>query len=143
MNDAPYGPQTAAVRRFLVRLAGLAPTERAAIAARFATVSTTRAFERADAALAEAVERSGRGDARDALSGPLLQLLRRPGSATAVPVAGRENTTDALDDYDPVAEAVLSAALALLVQDLLVPAHFTGLYAACAESIPLEHLIVS
>lgn len=129
----PYGPQTAAIRRYLVRLAGLSASDRRAMVAEFSTLSTTRAYDAAETALAHAIERSGREAARDALSGPLLQLVRAPDSA---------NTADDLDALDPVAEPALAALLALLVHDLLEPAQFDVLYAAGAALVPLGDVIL-
>ena len=83
MSSLPYGPQTAAVRGFLVRLAGLSAADRAAVVARYDVVVATRAYQIADTRLGDVISRSGREEARDALSGPLLQLVKKPGSAGA------------------------------------------------------------
>ena len=87
-------------------------------------MSITREFEIADASLGDLLERSGRVDARDAVAGPLLQLVR--------------GETD--DDLDPVAEAALAALLALMMRDLLAPADFDTLYSAFMLAIPTEKL---
>lgn len=133
VNAQPYGPNTKAVRKFLVRLAGLGVSDREAVVARYATASTSRPYLLAEAALATAIERSGREALRDALSGPLLQLVRRPDA----PEPTEEN---ALDGLDPVAEPALAALLGLLVRDLLEPAHSNALYDAFAPTIPLADL---
>ena len=113
MSALPYGPNTAVIRRFLVRLAGLGSGDKAAVVARYGDLTRTRAWEAAETLLATAIERSGRDAQRDALSGPLLQLVR-PAVATAT-----ISEDDALAQLDPVAEPALAALLALLVRDLL------------------------
>lgn len=118
----PYGPHTAAIRHFLVRLAGLSRSDRAQAASAYAAEQCTPEFQRAESMLATAMERSGRAEARDALSGPFLQLVRR---------------TDATDDtapdaLDPIAEPALAALMALLVRDLLTADVFTRLTAPMA-----------
>ena len=73
-EDPPYGPNTAVVRRFLLRLAGL-PAERwEAALARYAEAQGTAAFAEADYGLGAAIEASGRERARDAIVGPLVRL---------------------------------------------------------------------
>ena len=128
--SAPYGPATASVRQFLVRLAALDAAARAAVAAKFDAIASTPAFAAADALLAETIERSGRNAERDALAGPLLQIARRrdemlPAGGTAQP-----------GDLDPIAEPALAALLALLVADLLPARHFELLYAPFEAAIP-------
>jgi hypothetical protein len=130
----PYGPETPAIRRFLVRFAGLGARDRGAIVSAWVQQSPTPAYVAAEAMLAHTIERSGREPARDALSGPLLQLVRREGTAVA------PGDPDALD---PVAEPVLAALLALLVRDLLEKAAFNALYAACAGLLPLEDIVAA
>ncbi len=127
----PYGPQTAAVRGFLVRLAALGAADRAAVVARFASVATSRSYEAADSRLGDVITKSGREDARDALSGPLLQLVKRPASATA-PLAGAEI------ELEPIAEPALAALLALMVRDLLDDATVRLLTEAFSDTIPLS-----
>ncbi len=138
-GSSPYGPNTARVRRFLVRLAALGHVERAQVVARFASLSGGRAFATAEVALADAIERSGRADARDALGGPLLQIARH-----MVPDGPAANTADeeadALDDLDPVAEPALAALMALLAEDLISAEHRRLLYSAFDEVIPLDRL---
>jgi hypothetical protein len=127
MGSQPYGPETAAVRRFLVRLAGLGAPDRAAVVARYETVAATRAYEAADARLGEVITRSGREEARDALSGPLLQLVKRP-----MPEASPESEIV----LEPIAEPALAALLALMVRDLLDDATVRLLTDAFADTIP-------
>lgn len=127
----PYGPQTAAVRGFLVRLAALGAADRAAVVARFASVATSRSYEAADSRLGDVITKSGREDARDALSGPLLQLVKRPASATT-PLSGAEI------ELEPIAEPALAALLALMVRDLLDDATVRLLTEAFSDTIPLS-----
>jgi hypothetical protein len=140
----PYGPETPAIRRFLVRLAGLGGADRRAIVSAWERHSASPAYTVAEAALALVIERSGRESARDALSGPLLQLVRSPAhrdgasDATSAVASNDASDTEALD---PVAEPALAALLALLVRDLLDPAAFEALYAACADHIPLDDVL--
>ncbi len=131
MGAQPYGPETAAVRRFLVRLAGLGATDRAAVVARYETIAATRAYEAADARLGEVITRSGRDEARDALSGPLLQLVKRP-TPDAPPAADAEGEIA----LEPIAEPALAALLALMVRDLLDDATVQLLTDAFADTIP-------
>jgi hypothetical protein len=131
MGAQPYGPETAAVRRFLVRLAGLGATDRATVVARYETIAATRAYEAADARLGEVITRSGRDEARDALSGPLLQLVKRP-TPDVSPAADAEADIA----LDPIAEPALAALLALMVRDLLDDATVQLLTDAFADTIP-------
>lgn len=131
MGAQPYGPETAAVRRFLVRLAGLGATDRATVVARYETIAVTRAYEAADARLGEVITRSGRDEARDALSGPLLQLVKRP-TPDVSPAADAEADIA----LDPIAEPALAALLALMVRDLLDDATVQLLTDAFADTIP-------
>ena len=126
---APYGPATADVRRFLVQLAGLGAFARASVVTRYVAVCDTPAFIAAEALLGETIERAGRTDARDALGGPLLQLVQR----TPIAAADAELDVDALD---PIAEPALAALLALMVRDLLAPETAACLYAPFADTIP-------
>lgn len=131
-STLPYGPETPAIRRFLVRLAGLGMSDRQAIVDAYAGITSTRAYDAAEAELAQAIERSGRESARDALSGPLLQLVR----GRAVPSDGSED-----EALDPVAEPALAALLALLVRDLLDARVFDTLYRACEALVPLADVL--
>ena len=122
---APYGPNTPAIRRFLQRFAALGETEWDAAAAAFAALEPTRRFAAADRALADVVERLGRGRERDAVVGPILQITR-PCGDTGEP--------------HPVAAAALAAALALLVHDALPEPDFATLYAPFASLIWVDAL---
>ena len=113
-SSQPYGPETAAVRGLLVRLAGLGTADRAAVVARYETLAATRAYEAADTRLGEVITRSGREEARDALSGPLLQLMKRRVADTDTPSAVGDEIA-----LEPIAEPALAALLALMVRDLL------------------------
>ena len=99
----PYGPQSAAIRGFLVQFAGLSADDRARVVAAHASQAETRAWMSAERQLAETVARSDRDAFRDALSGPLLQLVRRSG------VEPPSTDEEALAALDPVAEAALEA----------------------------------
>ena len=132
----PYGPATAPIRRFFVALAALEIEPHDAVVRRFASQSESGAFLAADATLGEIIERSGRTDARDALFGPLLQLVRdRDVAEEAVAEA------DTPVPLDPIAEPALAALMALLVHDLLSAATLATLYAAFAEAIPLDSVL--
>lgn len=119
----PYGPATAAVRRFLVQLAALDGAAHADVIARFATVCPSREFSAADRVLGETIERSGRNEAREAVAGPLLQLVR------------------IADDLDPIAEPALAALLALIVSDLLAESTLRTLYKPFEHAIPLDTVL--
>jgi hypothetical protein len=132
MGSQPYGPQTAAVRGFLVRLAGLGTTDRAAVVARYETIAATPAYEAADTRLGDVITRSGREDARDALSGPLLQLVKRP---VTQPMSDAATASEI--ELKPIAEPALAALLALMVRDLLDDATVRLLTDAFTDTIPL------
>lgn len=132
MSERPYGPGTASIRRFLVRLAGLGTLDRAQVVARYETQSRTRTWQAAEAVLATTVERSGREPQRDALSGPLLQLVRPSGAVASV------DEDEALAQLDPVAEPALAALLALLVKDLLPEDMLTTLLEPFAGVITVD-----
>ena len=102
------------------------------VVALYTRQSATPAWHAAETALATAIERSGREPQRDALSGPLLQLVRRPDRPDAPPASADE----ALATLEPIAEPALAALMALLVQDLLGEAYVRTLYAPFAEIIP-------
>ena len=128
---APYGPQTLEIRRFLQRLAALSSAEWDAAAARFDALQGTGRFAAADRALSAAVAATGREPERDAVLGPLVQLVALPGADAA---AG--DAPDAEPALAPVAEAALAAVLALLVRDVLSASAFATLYGPFAEVIP-------
>jgi len=125
------------VRFFLVRLAGLGNSDRDDVVQRYAAQCSRAEYLAAETLLGETLERSGRTDARDALAGPLMQLVqlvRQPDSANEASDAGAPD--DDLASLHPIAEPALAALLALLVADLL-PADVTALlYAPFAERIP-------
>lgn len=128
----PYGPNTVAIRRFLVRLAGLGTEARTQVTAAYAAQATTRAWVLAETALATAIERSGREPQRDALSGPLLQLVQRDANGAtdpAIPAAASDDEDRVMETLDPVAEPALAALLTLLVHDLLDSAQVARLLA--------------
>ena len=127
--SAPYGPNTIAIRRFLQRLAALAPDERAAAARAYAAAAGSPRFRAADRALGMVVDRAGRTAERDAALGPLLQL-----------VSADEQADDADVALDPVAEPALAAMLALLARDLLPAETVATLYAPFAALIPHAEL---
>lgn len=131
--SAPYGPQTPAVRRFLQRLAALSPADWDRAAAAYAAAARQAAAVAADRDLQRAVERAGRAAERDAVLGPLAQLVR-------VDARGEATEADAPLDLHPVAEAALAALLALVVRDVLGPRAFATLYAPFAATIPVAAL---
>lgn len=132
----PYGPNTPIIRQFLVRLAGLSRSDRLDIVATYARQQDTVEFQRAEALLATTMERSGRTEARDALSGPLFQLLRNSPASSGTVASPEDEAT--VEDLDPVAEPALAALLALVVQDLLPEDAFHQLTAACARVLPID-----
>ena len=132
----PYGPATPAVRQFLVRLAGLGASARGEAVRRFEEIAPTPAFVAAELRLAETIERAGRTDARDALAGPLLQLVRKSEEQIGNSTVADDGEADVLAQLDPIAEPALAALLALLVADLLPPSITDQLYAPFAELIP-------
>ncbi len=122
----PYGPATASVRRFLVQFAALDLEAHSGVLSRFDTVRHLHDFTVADRILGQTIERSGREDARDAVAGPLLQLVRLAEDA---------------DDLDPIAEPALAALLALIVSDLLGASTFATLYMPFEQAIPLATVL--
>ena len=116
----PYGPNTRAVRRFLQRFAALGDVQWHDAAQSLDAVEATPRYRAADRALGMSVERTGRGAERDAVVGPLLQLVRDPAHA--------------------VAPAALGAVLALMMRDVLSDADFETLYRPFAELIPAREL---
>ncbi len=142
--QTPYGPQTAAIRRFLQRFAALPPADWDAAARAYAADAETAAYVAADRDLARAVERTGRTGERDAVLGPLAQLVR----VEPVPHGAADGAAADEADADepvavamhPVAEAALAALLALVVRDVLPTRAFTALYAPFAATIPVVTL---
>ena len=134
----PYGPATDVVRNFLVHLAGLDGEAHDGVVARFAELRQTRVYRAADVMLGETMARSGRSDARDAVAGPLLQLVRidEPDNS-AVPGHRPDDTVD------PIAEPAVAAVLALIVSDLLSTATLATLYAPFEPVVPLVSVLMS
>jgi hypothetical protein len=138
-ESQPYGPNGAAVRRFLQRFAALRPAEWQQAADAFERLQGTRAFGGADRALAAAVAAAGREDARDAVLGPLAQLVRLPSAPVeAAPDAGAD-AADAVTLH-PVAEAALAALLALVVRDVLSASALATLYSPFDALVPIASL---
>lgn len=114
----PYGPNTPAVRRFLQRLAGKPAADCITAARTYLSLQGTPELAVADRALGHALESSGRTDARDAVVGPLVQLMA--GHAGKLGGAGVT--------VDDMAEAALAAALGLIVGDLIPASMLEVLY---------------
>ena len=132
----PYGPATVAIRRFLVALAALDLEAHDDVVARFEAQSQSAAFSAADLALGETIERSGRTDARDALFGPLLQLVRDRGIEKEAVMEAEEPVA-----LDAIAEPALAALMGILVNDLLSREMLATLYGAFAKAIPLDSVL--
>ena len=126
-SAAPYGPNTPAVRRFLQRFAALAPADWDAAARAYDAAAGSAAQVAADRALARAVDQAGRQAERDAVVGPLVQLVRGPDH-------------ESVAELPPVAEAALAALLALVMRDVLPARAFDALYAPFAPLVPAEQL---
>lgn len=156
----PYGPATVVIRKFLVQLAALDHAPHDEIISSYQALCTTLPFDSADQQLSEAIARSGRTDARDALFGPFLQLMRErdveakfavdDATAIAVTVADpdapveRADTTLSPDDeiaLDPIAESALAALMSLLVYDLLPRDVLATLYSPYEPYIPIDSII--
>lgn len=134
MTSLPYGPNTGAVRRFLQRLAGKPATDCAAAARVYLSLQGTPALIAADRALGHALETSSRTDARDAVVGPIIQLMNGH--------AGRLETDPALSgvSLDDMAETTLAAVLALIVGDIIAADALEVLYRPFAALIPIEEV---
>ena len=133
LSVGPYGPNTAGVRRFLVRLAGLGTGSRHDVVVAHSACCVRPAYQAAERLLGSTIERSGRADAQQALAGPLLQLVRLPTPVDESAVRG----DDDLHSLDPIAEPALAALLALLVADLLPREILAELYAPFEPVLPL------
>jgi hypothetical protein len=129
----PYGPNTAAVRRFLQRLAGKPVGDCVAAARAYLSLQATPDFLAADRALGKAIDRGERTEARDAIVGPIVQLM---GSHTER-IARDPGLGVGPDD---LAESALAATLGLVARDLLPGAAFDVLYRPFADLIPVEEL---
>jgi hypothetical protein len=136
MSTMPYGPHTAAVRGFLVRLAGLGTADRDTVVARHRAIARSRAYEVADTLLGEIIARSGREVARDALSGPLLQLVKRRPSPDGSPATADDAASEI--ELEPIAEPALAALLALMVRDLLDAESLRLLTEAFSDTLPVS-----
>ena len=128
----PYGPNTAAVRRFLQRLAGKPASDCITAARTYLALQGTPELATADRALGHALESSGRTDARDAVVGPIIQLMS--GHAEKLDLSGVPGEMTVED----LAEAALAAALGLIVGDVIPAQMLEILYRPFAEIIPLE-----
>ncbi len=134
----PYGPATDVIRNFLVKLAGLDSEAHDGVVARFDALHQEHLWVAADVTLGETLERSGRNDARDAVAGPLLQLIRiEQADDPSVASLSREHA------LDPIAEPALAAVLALIVSDLLPTATLATLYAPFEPIIPLVSVLLT
>lgn len=133
----PYGPNTAAVRRFLQRLAALPAPQWALASEQYRDGQRAASFGLADDALALAIQETGRDDARRAVVGPTLRLAE---SVRADLVAGRTEAIADSTDADSLAESALAAILALIVRDALEREHFDTLYAPFQVLIAPESL---
>jgi hypothetical protein len=127
---APYGPNTPAIRRFLVRFAALGAAQRAAVLREYQRCADTDAWSRAELQLGKTMESSGRSDVTNAIAGPLLQLVRSDSDGS-----GHDDPS-----IDPIAEPALAALLSLAIADLLPSQVRTTLYAPFAATIPIDEL---
>jgi hypothetical protein len=130
----PYGPNTAAVRRFLQRLAGKPAADCVAAARRYVALQGTPAFVAADRALGHALESSGRTDPRDAVVGPIVQLM----GGHAERLASEPELAGVTSD--DMAECALAAALALIVGDVIAGDALEVLYRPFAGIIPIAEV---
>lgn len=135
MSQMPYGPNTPAVRRFLVDFAGLSQSDRANVVSRYTQLSADNAWQQAERELGRVIVASGRESAQQALAGPLLQLVRRASPATDGD-SSAEAESDREPELDDVAEAALAALLTLLAQDLLNIEQRRALLAPFADVLP-------
>jgi hypothetical protein len=134
MKPDPYGPNTPAVRRFLQRLAARSAADCATAARAYLGLQGSASFRAADRALGEAIEKSERTDARDAVVGPIVQLVSGHAEKLASDVDAAAVTTD------DIAEAALAAALAIMVGDVIPADAFEVLYRPFAGIIPIEEI---
>lgn len=128
----PYGPNTPAVRRFLQRLAGKPASDCVAAARVYLSLQGTPTLRAADRSLGDALESSDRTDARDAVVGPIIQLM----SGHAERIAADSALSEA--SLDDMAEAALAAVLGLIVGDILAADALEVLYRPYARIIPIE-----
>lgn len=128
----PFGPNGRLVERFLDRLAQLTPDELTAIVQRWRdTLRKTDAWYSAEDAVGEAVARTRRDGETWVLQDRLYAVFREmpwftdraPGTPAPAEVASQYLAT--------------TAAVALLVADVLTAAQLTTLYAPFAEVLPI------
>jgi hypothetical protein len=122
-DTMPYGPNTAAVRDFLRRLADRPGSEWVRAMQTYDRLQATLPFRGADRALGDAIEAGMRNGARDAVVGPIVQLAR-------------SKAPDGVD-AELLAESALGAALALVARDMLSAETFATLYGPFAPILPL------
>jgi hypothetical protein len=134
MTALPYGPNTSIVRRFLQRLAGKPASDCAAAARVYLSLQGTPALIAADRAVGQELEGSGRTDARDAVVGPIIQLM----SGHATRLASDPSLSGV--SLDDMAEAALAAVLGLIVGDILAADALEVLYRPYAGIIPIEEI---
>ena len=133
-SPLPYGPNTPVVRRFLQRLAGKPASDCAGAARTYLSLQGTPALTAADRALGDALESHERIEARDAIVGPIIQLMNGH--------AARLESDPALAEVslDDMAEAALAAALGLIAGDIIPADALEVLYRPYAGIIPLESI---
>ncbi|HLV24860.1 MAG TPA: hypothetical protein VKZ41_01005 [Gemmatimonadales bacterium] len=129
-RPAPYGPNTAGVRSFLVELNSLSARDWIVFTHEYRRRQEGQDLVRADAALASAVDKGALEDARDAVVGPVLQLANRVAGASdgATQAAGLE--------VDDLAEAALAGVLALMAAPLMDQRDVGALTAHLAPLLP-------
>jgi hypothetical protein len=130
----PYGPNTPAVRRFLQRLAGKPAADCVAAARVYLSLQGTPTLRAADRSLGDALESSDRTEARDAVVGPIVQLMNGHAERLAAEPSFAGVTVDDL------AETALAAALALIVGDIIAADALEVLYRPFASLIPIEEI---
>jgi hypothetical protein len=130
----PYGPNTPAVRRFLQRLAGKPASDCVAAARIYLSLQGTPLLRAADRAVGDALESGDRTDARDAVVGPIIQLMSGHAERLATDPALAGVTVD------DMAETALAAALGLIVGDVLAADALEVLYRPFASLIPIEEI---
>lgn len=135
-QSGPYGPCTSRVRGFLVQLAGLGLEARETVVVAYNRASNTQAYVQADRLLGDTIERAGRTDARDAVAGPLLQLVQDPSSTSSSRDVGSDPDS-AFETLHPIAEPALAALLALMVSDVMPAETVATLYAPFDAVIPM------
>lgn len=122
-TPGPYGPNTARIRRLLQHAAALTAEQWENAVRRYRAVAQTTPWVEADYHLGAAIETSGRTAERDALVPPIVRLAAARGG-----------------EDEAGAEALLGAALALLVADVLEVDLRETLHEPFAEAIPLVRL---